>query len=113
MTITKIKKFLLSMAALGVLFTAATPVAAANSGTARDLPPLPDWPVVGPVLRFLGIGGETPETTMPSATPDPSLPEYTIETIEDFAQLREVEDGQRVRITADRKSTRLNSSHYS
>jgi hypothetical protein len=66
----------------------------------QSLPPLPEWPIIGPVLRFLGITKEKPEPVSAEPTPDPNLPEYRIETAGDLEQLQDIEDGQRVRINA-------------
>ncbi|HSQ39964.1 MAG TPA: hypothetical protein VLM78_07370, partial [Anaerolineales bacterium] len=46
--------FVLSMLLLG----AALPVRAASSATA--LPPLPEWPIIGPILQWLGVVEPTP-----------------------------------------------------
>jgi len=79
---------------------AALPVEAATVYQDQGLPPLPEWPVIGPVLRFLGIVKEEPEPVPVTPTPNPNLPEYTIETMEDLETLQEIEDGQSVRIRA-------------
>ncbi len=81
------------------LFTAA-PVEAAGAYRDRTLPPLPEWPVIGPILRFLGIAREEPEPQPVTPTPDPSLPEYKIETLGDLEKLQDIKTGQRVRVTA-------------
>jgi hypothetical protein len=89
-------------AALMVLtaLSAALPVEAATAYRDQGLPPLPEWPVIGPVLRFLGIVKEKPEPIPVTPTPNPNLPEYTIETREDLEKLQEIETGQSVRIRA-------------
>ncbi|MGC9468563.1 MAG: hypothetical protein ACP5HS_08225 [Anaerolineae bacterium] len=69
------------------------------SYTERGLPPLPEWPIVGPILRRLGLATQPVEIL----TPDPSLPEYRIRTPEDIKSLEEIEPGERVRIVASDK----------
>jgi len=81
---------------LMALFTV-VPVEAATTYD-RNLPPLPEWPIIGPVLRFLGIAKEKPEPV--PATPNSNLPEYAIETVEDLKKLQDIEADQKVRITA-------------
>lgn len=67
--------------------------------TSGGLPPLPEWPIIGPVLRMLGISSPEPEPeAMP--TPDPGLTEYRVTSFEDMEALEEVELNERVRIIA-------------
>ncbi len=54
------------------------------------------WPIIGPVLRFLGILQEATPEVRPA--PDPSLPEYRITSLEDIDPLRDIETYKRVRI---------------
>ena len=99
------RKTLMSMAVAVVLLTtttmlvsAQTPAGAhAPAGTpGAVLPPLPEWPIIGPVLRFLGLVQEAAPEVLP--TPDPSLPEYRITSLEDIDQLHDIEANERVRI---------------
>lgn len=80
-----------------MLFSAAMPVYAAPQATA--LPPLPEWPVIGPILKWLGIVEEAPAeiVEMPE---DLDLPHYPIETLDDILALQDLEVEERVRITA-------------
>ncbi len=96
-------KTLMSIAVAVVLLTTTTmfvsaqaPAGARAPGAA--LPPLPEWPIIGPVLRFLGIIQEAAPEVLP--TPDPSLPEYRITSLEDIDQLRDIETSRRVRVIA-------------
>lgn len=63
--------------------------------TALALPPLPEWPIVGPLLQRLGLVAPPQPVEV---TPDPSLPEYRIVDFEDLERLEGVEDGERIRI---------------
>ena len=81
-------------------FLTAVPVEAAPTTYDQNLPPLPEWPIIGPVLRFLGITKEKPAPEPVTPTPNPNLPEYSIKTIEDLNKLQEIEAGQSVRVTA-------------
>lgn len=85
--------FVLSVLLLG----AALPVRAASSATA--LPPLPEWPIIGPILQWLGVVESTPAeiVEMPE---DLNLPQYTIETLDDILALQDLEVDERVRVTA-------------
>jgi hypothetical protein len=80
-----------------LLLSTAMPVYAAPSATA--LPPLPEWPIIGPILKWLGVVEETPAeiVEMPE---DLDLPQYTIETLDDILALRDLEVEERVRVTA-------------
>lgn len=76
------------------------PVAASlgeRSSTAYTLPPIPEWPIIGPVLKWLGVASTTPEEA-PTLTP--GLPEYRITTYADIQALDEIAAGERVRIIA-------------
>jgi hypothetical protein len=83
---------------VSLLLLTATPVGA--RGRAPDLPPLPEWPVLGPVLRFFGVTSSEPEpTSEPIATPDPDLPTYRPATFEEGWELwQTLESGERVRV---------------
>lgn len=62
---------------LTVLLLLATPAAALAQTQGPNLPPPPEWPLIGPVLRWLGFG-ETEEVAMPPYNPD--YPEHRIST---------------------------------
>lgn len=79
----------------------AMPVSAAQDH--GSLPPLPEWPIIGPLLRMLGLVKPTPPTPPPSPTPDPNLPEYRITTLEDIKELQDLEAGMRVRVVLAEK----------
>ncbi len=69
-----------------------TPVGAAPAEGA--IPPPPEWPLIGPVLRWLGVGA-----TKEAPTRDPNLTEYRVESVDEAEALwRELEPGQRVRV---------------
>ena len=102
-------KTLMSIAVTVVLLTTTTMFVSAQApagarapagAQAPDavLPPLPEWPIIGPVLRFLGIIQEPAPEVLP--TPDPSLPEFRIASLEDNDQLRDIETNKRVRVIA-------------
>jgi hypothetical protein len=85
------------------LFVAA-PVGAAPftraAPTARQaLPPIPEWPIIGPILKMLGVVPEQPPAEI-LPTPDASLPEYRISTLDDLSRLQDIEPGTRVRVVA-------------
>jgi hypothetical protein len=93
----------MSIAVAVVLLTTTTMFASAQAPAGARapgavLPPLPEWPIIGPVLRFLGIIQEAAPEVL--ATPDPSLPEYRITSLEDIDQLRDIETNRRVRVIA-------------
>lgn len=103
------KTYLLSMIiALALLAPVASPVRAVayahgnGAYAARAdaaLPPLPEWPIIGPILRMLGVSAAEPEqAAMP--TPDPNLPEYRITSFEDMKAIDEIEPNERVRVIA-------------
>ncbi len=88
-----------TLALILVLATLAPPVEAAPQGA--DLPPLPEWPIIGPILRWLGLAPESTEVELP-AIPDlpPGVSEYTPESIDDLVALWEkMANGETVRVT--------------
>ncbi len=85
--------FVLSM----LLSSAAMPVYAAPKATA--LPPLPEWPVIGPILQWLGIVEPTPAEIV-ELPEDLDLPQYFIETLDDILALQDLASEERVRVTA-------------
>jgi hypothetical protein len=80
-----------------LLFSATMPVYAAPNATA--LPPLPEWPIIGPILKWLGVVEEKPVeiVEMPE---DLDLPQYPIETLDDILALQDLAVDERVRVTA-------------
>ncbi|HHE73445.1 MAG TPA: hypothetical protein ENL34_14320 [Chloroflexi bacterium] len=89
------------VAMLGLLV--ATPVSAAQETT--GLPPLPQWPIIGPLLRMLGLIKPATPAPPPRPTPDPTLPEYHITTLEDLRELQELEEGEKVRVVLAEEDT--------
>jgi len=79
------------------LLSAALPVQAASSATA--LPPLPEWPIIGPILQWLGIVEPAPAEIV-ELPEDLDLPQYSIETLDDILALQDLTSGERVRVTA-------------
>lgn len=78
-----------------------------DTGSARSdqaLPPLPEWPIIGPILQQLGV---VEATEAPSIDPDPDLPEHRVSTFEDIEALREIEPGDRVRLIASEEDLNL------
>ncbi len=97
------RKALISITIAVVLLTASTTLVSAQASArayslGAVLPPLPEWPIIGPVLRFLGLVQDAAPEVGP--TPDPSLPEYRITSLEDVEQLHDIETNRRVRIIA-------------
>jgi hypothetical protein len=79
-----------------LLLSTAMPVYAAPSATA--LPPLPEWPIIGPILQWLGIVEPEPVEIV-ELPEDLDLPQYPIETLDDILALQDLESGESVRIT--------------
>ncbi len=79
----------------------APPVAAAPQG--GHLPPLPEWPIIGPILRWLGLGAESGGVELPSIPePPPGVPEYTPAGVEELVALWEkMANGETVRVRLD------------
>ncbi len=78
-----------------------TPSAAYAAEHNTPLPPLTQWPILGPILRWLGLGereAEIPPT--PLAAPTPSLPEQRIASRADIEALAQLPPGKRVRLVA-------------
>jgi len=96
------RKITLSLILTVLLLTSATPIFAQRAAAPGLLPPLPQWPIIGPILQWLGVAEEPEPVEMPLR----DLPEYTIETLEDVKALQDIETGQSVRIRA--KDTDLN-----
>lgn len=82
-----------------LLVGTALPAVAAPVKTEAALPPLPEWPIIGPIIRFIQRLIKK-EPAVPEATPEPNLPEITIETLDDILALRDLESDKRVRIIA-------------
>jgi len=84
--------------AMTLMLLAVTALPAYAATDTAGLPPIPEWPIIGPVLRWLGIVPE-PEAPVPVATPDPDLPEYRISSAADLKKLwTEVPRGEMVRV---------------
>ncbi len=90
-----------------LLLVAVAPVRAApvlpgsltQPSLATALPPLPQWPIIGPILKMLGVvPAQPPAEIMP--VPDPTLPEYRVSTLDDLNQLQDIQPGQHVRVVA-------------
>ena len=82
-----------------LLFSTVTPVYAADP----QFPPLPEWPIIGPVLKWLGIIKPEPEPLIPEASVaevQRDIPEYTIATLDDLRALEELEPETAVRLSA-------------
>jgi hypothetical protein len=88
------------MLVLSLILTASPITAAQVAGAAtpqQQLPPLPEWPIIGPILRLLGVA----QTEVPVApVPDPSLPEIRVVSWTDVQGLDQLEPGERVRVIA-------------
>lgn len=84
----------------GFASTLALPVAASTGET--DLPPLPEWPIIGPILRWLGIVPEEevePDSARVALPEEPDLPEQRITNAEEARALWEaLETGEKVRV---------------
>ena len=75
------------------------------SAAAIALPPLPEWPIIGPLLVRLGV---IDEAVTPAPVPDPDLPEYRISTVDDLQQLNGIQAGVRIRvITSEADANRM------
>lgn len=82
-----------------LLLSSVTPLFAADNTAPNALPPLPKWPIIGPVLRWLGVVEEEP--AVPEALAPPrDIPEYTVETLDDIKALRDIETNTSIRIIA-------------
>ncbi len=80
--------------AILIVLSASAPVYAAPLTPA--FPPPPEWPIIGPILRWIGLAPEEVELL-----PDPTLPEYRLETLDDAQQLiEEIGPDTRVRLIA-------------
>ncbi len=90
------------LAVLSVSFP--LPVAAADTA-AGGLPPFSQWPILGPVLHWLGLVPEAekaaPEAApVLSTTPTAASPEYIIRTMADLLAVQQLPKQQTVRLTA-------------
>ena len=93
----KHRKMIVTLVLSLLLLSAAMPVQAASSATA--LPPLPEWPIIGPILQWLGVVEPTPAEIV-ELPEDLNLPQYPIETLDDIRALQDLASGERVRVTA-------------
>ncbi len=82
-----------------ITLLSSTPVAA---GAETAIPPIPEWPIIGPVLRWLGLGDEEAPVAEvpPPPTPDPNVPRYDVETLDDVWALQELPANAPVRVVA-------------
>ena len=53
-----------------------------------------EWPIIGPLLQWLGVASPAAETS----TPTPGLTEYRVTSLDDVDALREIPYGESVRI---------------
>jgi hypothetical protein len=91
---------IVSLLIVGVSPAGATGLSEVGAPAAPSaLPPLPEWPIIGPILRLLGLVEEEPEPA-PVPVPDPDLPEIRIAGIEDLDQLDGIDAGKSVRVIA-------------
>ncbi len=91
--------YVLLIAVLVALVMTAIPVPVAASraeagNSAQALPPVPEWPIIGPVLQWFGVSSSPAATPVPT----PGLTEYRMSSYEDLGELKEIESGERVRI---------------
>lgn len=93
----KHQKVIVTLVLSLLLLSTAMPVQAASSTMA--LPPLPEWPIIGPILQWLGVVEPEPAEIV-ELPEDLDLPQYPIETLDDIRALQELESGERVRVTA-------------
>jgi len=93
----KHRKVLVTIMLSLLLLSAAMPVQAASNATA--LPPLPEWPIIGPILQWLGVVEPEPVEIV-ELPEDLNLPQYPIETLDDLLALRDLASDERVRVTA-------------
>jgi hypothetical protein len=88
----------LLIAALLALVSSALPLPvaaglAATSNGSQALNP-GEWPIIGPLLQWLGVASPATETP----TPTPGLTEYRVTSYDDIGALQEIPSGERVRI---------------
>ncbi len=77
------------------------PSAAYAAGHNDPIPPLTQWPILGPILRWLGLGENEAETSpTPRTTSTPPLPERRIASRADIEALAQLPPGERVRLVA-------------
>ncbi|MEJ5308469.1 MAG: hypothetical protein WHX52_01740 [Anaerolineae bacterium] len=93
----KHRKVIVTLVLSLLLLSVAMPVQAASNATA--LPPLPEWPIIGPILQWLGVVEPEPVEVVEPAE-DLELPQYPIETLDDLRALQDLGSGERVRVTA-------------
>lgn len=83
-----------------------SPTATAAREIAPDLPPPPDWPIIGTILRWLGFE-EMQETDLEF---NPNYPEYRLTTVDDARALWEnlpPKEGIRVILSQDDANAQL------
>lgn len=74
------------LAVLVLVLLASTPSVALARDLGPTLPPPPEWPIIGPVLRWLGF--ESPVEAAP--TFDPNRPEHRLSTLKEAQALWEM-----------------------
>ncbi len=94
------KLWLLTLLAI---LAASFPLPVGATDLNAGLPPFSQWPIIGPVLRWLGIGAAEPAepeaTLMP--TPETTLPKYTIKTMSDLEAVQQLPKQKTVQLTAN------------
>lgn len=86
---------------LAVMLVLSTPATALAQAPGPHLPPPPEWPIIGPVLRWLGFESQAE----PTPTFDPNRPEYRISTVaEGQALWEELEPNTPVRIIVSQEA---------
>lgn len=88
-----IKRMVLSLLLSVVLALGALPAYAAG----ESIPPVPEWPIIGPLLTRLGIVQPVVESVRELT---PGLREYRITSFDDMEALEAVEVGDRIRVIA-------------
>ncbi len=88
------------MAVTGLASTFVPPVAASTGET--DLPPLPEWPIIGPILRWLGVVPKEevePDSARVTIPEESDLPEQRVTNVAEARALWEaLETGEEVRV---------------
>lgn len=88
------------MAVTGLASTFVSPVAASTGET--DLPPLPEWPIIGPILRWLGVVPKEevePDSARVTIPEESDLPEQRVTNVAEARALWEaLETGEEVRV---------------
>ncbi len=72
---------------LALVIVTAVPVYAAPVN--QTLPPVPEWPIIGPLLQWLGLAPTATPTPTATPPPTPVLPEYKITSMSDLKSLEQ------------------------